>query len=114
MVSFTSFWHTGMVQLRLDQASTGGEASTHVIQKLTLCTADNLEQSQANVLTQEIVDHYFECLKVTLEQNNLITTPRQLFNCDETFLATPFNILLAKRWSLRRMQNMCTHNVVSI
>ena len=58
--------------------------------ELTLRTADNLERSRANALSQEVVDHYFECLKVTLEQNHLISAPRQLFNCDETFL--PLNI----------------------
>lgn len=58
--------------------------------ELTLRTADNLERSRANALTREVVDNYFDCLKVVLEQNNLMNTPRQLFNCDETFL--PLNI----------------------
>ena len=51
--------------------------------ELTLCTADNLEQSQANALTKEVVDEYFDKLKHTL-------TTRQLLKCDETFL--PLNI----------------------
>ena len=45
-------------------------------------------------MTREVVDQYFECLKVTLEQNNLLNVPRQHFNCDETFL--PLNIACEK------------------
>ena len=41
-----------------------------------------------------MVDSYFDCLKVTLEQYNLINAPRQLFNCDETFF--PLNISCEK------------------
>ena len=62
--------------------------------ELTPRTADNLEPSRANALTREVVDNYFECLKVTLEKNNLLNSPRQLFNCDETFL--PLNIACEK------------------
>ena len=58
--------------------------------ELTLRTADNLERSRANTLTRDVVDSYFDCLKVTLEQYKLVNAPRQLFNCDETFL--PLNI----------------------
>ena len=35
-------------------------------------------------MTKEVVDGYFETL--TLEENDLVNVPRQLFNCDETFL----------------------------
>ena len=62
--------------------------------ELSLHTADNLERSRANALTRDVVDSYFDCLKVTLEQYNLINAPRQLFNCDETFL--PLNISCEK------------------
>ena len=62
--------------------------------ELTLRTADNLECTRANALTRDVVDNYFECLKNTLEQNDLVTAPRQLFNCDETFL--PLNISCEK------------------
>ena len=75
--------------------------------ELTLRTADNLERSRANALTREVVDQYFECLKVTLKQNNLLNVPRQLFNCDETFL--PLNI--ACEWLLKRMLNMYTRSL---
>ena len=62
--------------------------------ELTLRIADNLERSRASALTREVVDNYFACLKTTLEENNLINSPRQLFNCDETFL--PLNISCEK------------------
>ena len=62
--------------------------------ELTLRTADNLERSRASALTREVVDNYFACLKTTLEENNLINSPRQLSNCDETFL--PLNISCEK------------------
>ena len=62
--------------------------------QLTLRTADNLERSRANALTKEVVDGYFDKLKHTLEENGLVNTPRQLFNCDETFL--PLNISCEK------------------
>ena len=51
--------------------------------ELTLRTADNLERSRANALTKEVVDG---TLKRTLEENDLVNVPRQLFNCDKTFL----------------------------
>ena len=41
-----------------------------------------------------MVNNYFTCLKTTLEDNNLINAPRQIFNCDETFL--PLKISCAK------------------
>ena len=62
--------------------------------ELTLHTADNLERSQANILTRDVVDSYFDCLKVTLEQYNRVNAPRQLFNCNDIFL--PLNISCEK------------------
>ena len=62
--------------------------------ELSLRTADNLERSRACALTREVVDKYFACLKTTLENNGLTNAPRQLFNCDETFL--PLNIPCSK------------------
>ena len=62
--------------------------------ELTLRTADNLEPSRASALTKEVVDGYFETLKCTLEESDLVNEPRQLFNCDETFL--PLNMSCEK------------------
>ena len=59
--------------------------------ELTLRTADNLERSRANALTREVVVNYVERLENTLQQ---INSPRQLYNCDETFL--PLNISCEK------------------
>ena len=50
--------------------------------------------SQAHGLTKEIVDKYFTQLKSTHEENGLMNSSRQLFNCDETFL--PLNISCKK------------------
>ena len=62
--------------------------------ELTLRTADNLERSRENSLTKEVVDGYFETLKRTLEENDHVNAPRQLFNCDKTFL--PLNMSCEK------------------
>ena len=62
--------------------------------ELTLRTADNMERSRASALTKEVVDGYFETLKCTLEENDLVNEPRQLFNCNETFL--PLNMSCEK------------------
>ena len=53
---------------------------------LTLCKSDNLEHSRAEALNPEIVEDYFKLLETTLKDNNLLNTPRRLYNCDETFL----------------------------
>ena len=62
--------------------------------ELTLRTSDNLDRSRASSLTKEVVDEYFTLLKSTLEENGLMNSPRQLFNCDETYL--PLNIACEK------------------
>ena len=58
--------------------------------RLTLRTTDKLERSRAEALSPEIVKEYFETLKPILERNNLLNLPRQLYNCDETFLPLDF------------------------
>lgn len=52
--------------------------------QLTLRTTDKLERSRAEAL--KVTKEYFDELKVMLERNNLMNCPRQLYNCDETFL----------------------------
>ena len=54
--------------------------------RLALRKADKLERSRAEALSPEIVKEYFELLKALLERNGLMNSPRQLYNCDETFL----------------------------
>ena len=75
--------------------------------ELSLRTADNLERSQANAMTREVVDDYFACLKTTLEENRLVHTPRQIFNCNETFL--PLNIACKKGLPVK-IVNMSMHS----
>ena len=54
--------------------------------QLTLRKMDNLERSRAECLTPEIVNDYFDLLDKILTNNNLKHRPRQIYNCDETFL----------------------------
>ena len=76
--------------------------------ELTLRTADNLERSRAGALTKEVVDEYFACLKTTLEKNGLINSPRQLYNCDETYL--PLNILHGKVVARKNTKHVYTQS----
>ena len=82
--------------------------------ELTLRTADNLECSRANALTRDVVNSYFDCHKVTLEQYNLVNALRQLFNCDETFLS--LNISCKKvvaRWNANHVYGSTATSAVS-
>ena len=54
--------------------------------ELTLRKADSLERNRAGALNPEIVKEYFDLLHNCLESNNLLRRPRQIYNCDETFL----------------------------
>ena len=54
--------------------------------QITLRRTDQLESSRAEALNPLIVREYFALLGKTLEENGLMNKPRQLYNCDETFL----------------------------
>ena len=54
--------------------------------QLTLRKVDKLERSRAECLSPEVVKEYFDLLKKTLDENGITTSPRQIYNCDETFL----------------------------
>ena len=54
--------------------------------QLTLRKVDTLERNRAECLNPEVVKEYFDLLKKTLDDNNITTSPRQIYNCDETFL----------------------------
>ena len=54
--------------------------------KLALRKTDSLERSRAEAFNQDIVDEYFKLLEKTLDDHNLRNNPRQLYNCDKTFL----------------------------
>ena len=45
-----------------------------------------MERSRAGALNPEIVKEYFDLLHNCLESNNFLRRPRQIYNCDETFL----------------------------
>ena len=53
---------------------------------ITLRKVDNLERCRAEALSVEVVNNYFNLLENTLTQSNLLSKPRQVYNCDETFL----------------------------
>ena len=72
--------------------------------ELSLRTPDNLERSQANAMTREVVDNYFVCLKKTLDVSGLEKLPCQIFNCDETFL--PLNISSKKVIALKNSKHV--------
>ena len=54
--------------------------------KITLRKVDMLERSRAEALNADIVDEYFKLLSKTLDDCKLKSKPRQIYNCDETFL----------------------------
>ena len=54
--------------------------------RLALRKSDSLERDRAEAFNETIVNEYFELLEKTLEENQLKDKPRQIYNCDETFL----------------------------
>ena len=50
-----------------------------------------LERSRAEAFNPEIVREYFDRLGATLDQLGLKNKPRQILNCDETFLPLDCN-----------------------
>ena len=54
--------------------------------EICLCKSDGLERSRAEALNPAVVQEYFDLFDATLTRNDLKTCPRQLYNCDETFV----------------------------
>ena len=54
--------------------------------ELTLRKVDILQRSRAEALNPHIVQEHFDLLHKTLVNNNLLNSPRQIYNCDETFI----------------------------
>ena len=75
---------------------------------LRLRTADYLERSRASALNREVIDNYFACLKTILESNSQMGAPRQLFNCDETFL--PLNFSCEKVIARKNVKHVYTQS----
>ena len=69
--------------------------------KSTLRTTDKLEKKCAEALSPEIVKEYFDTLKPILEKNNLMNSPQQLYNCNETFF--PLDFTREKAVTLKKM-----------
>ena len=59
--------------------------------ELALCTADTLKRSRAEALNPDVVKEYFDLLHKCLDSNNLLRRPRQIYNCDETFLPLDYS-----------------------
>ena len=59
--------------------------------KVTLRRADMLERSRAEALNPDVINEYFGLLGETLDKLGLNNKPRQIFNCDETFLPLDCN-----------------------
>ena len=53
---------------------------------LALRKSDTLERSRAEALSPAIVKEHFDLLDKTLTENQIMRRPRQIYNCDETFL----------------------------
>lgn len=51
---------------------------------ISLRRVDTLERSRAQCLDPVVVEQYFQLLKKTLNDNDLMKSPRRIYNCDET------------------------------
>ena len=63
-----------------------------------------LERTHAKSLNQVTVNEYFTLLSKTLGDSGLKNKPRQLYNCDETFL--PLNCIKEKTVTRRDTKNV--------
>ena len=79
--------------------STGGWVSGRH-QQLSLQKVDNLERSRAESLSEDVVKQHFELLGGIMEEYQLQNAPRQIYNCDETFV--PINFTREKAVVLKR------------
>ena len=71
---------------------------------IVLQKSDSLERTRAEAFNEVIVTEYFEILRNTLTTNNLTTSPRQIYNCDETFL--PMNYTREKVVAAKGAKNV--------
>ena len=63
-----------------------------------------MECCRAEALSLEVVNNYFNLLENTLSQDNLLSKPRQVYDCDETFL--PLNENKDKVVALRNAKSV--------
>ena len=71
---------------------------------IVLRKSDSLERTRTEAFNEVIVTEYFEILRNTLTTNNLTTSPRQIYNCDETFL--PMNYTREKVVAAKGAKNV--------
>ena len=53
---------------------------------ISLRKINNLDRNRAEAFSPEVVNSYFDLLEKTMKDNGLTNRPRQIYNCDETFL----------------------------
>ena len=85
----------------MDQGITDGPCSKHAI--LNLHYVEQILWSVIELNTS-IVREYFNLLEKTLSENNLLRSPRQIYNCDEMFL--PLDYTKEKAVTLRGSKNV--------
>ena len=66
------------------------ESFRHRHPQLTLQTVEKFSYAR---FVATIVNHYFDLLEETLRVNNLLDSPSQIFNCDETGEHTPQSVV---------------------
>ena len=59
--------------------------------QLALRRSDSLERSRAEALNPAIVNEYYDLLHGVLNDNGILNSPRQIFNCDETFVPLDYS-----------------------
>ena len=59
--------------------------------QLALRHRDSLERSRAEALSPAIANDNYDLLYSVLDDNGLLNSPRQVYNCDETFVPLDFS-----------------------
>ena len=72
--------------------------------QLALRRCDSLERSRAEALSPAIVNEYYDLLYSVLDDNGLLNSPRQIYNCDETFV--PLDFSREKAVTVRGVKNV--------
>ena len=72
--------------------------------QLALRHCDSLERSRAEALSPAIVNEYYDLLYSVLDDNGLLNSPRQIYNCGETFV--PLDFSREKAVTIRGVKNV--------
>ena len=76
--------------------------------RLTLRKSDKLNRTCAECLNPEVVEEYFDLLDKVLTDSNRKNAPRQIYNCDETFLS--LDATREKVVTLKNSKNVYAHS----